>query len=175
MVYYYLDLETHSTGDRPDPSKDTIIAVILCAIDPKTGKRLQEPLLLKEWESSEKELLGALRKRLVGRPFDFIPIGFNTLFDLWFLKSKLGLDDSFYTEKPHLDLKHVAVLANKGRFKGVKLGTEGNPVRDWYEYEDYRSIEQYMLEKMDAFLEQYRMWLGALTGAQASAQPQTKK
>jgi len=169
MVYYYLDLETYSSGKHPDPGKDRVIVIVLCAMDPKTGRPVQEPLVLKEWESSEKELVSSLAERMFkGRTFDFIPVGFNTLFDLWVIKHKLlqflkkDLGDRFYLEYPYLDLKHVAVLANKGRFKGVRLGVVGNPVRDWYEYEDYASIEQYAREKMSAFFAQYAAWVKRL-------------
>ncbi len=169
MVYYYLDIETYSKGDAPDPTEDSIVTIIFCAIDPKTGKRLQEPVLLKAWEQSEKELVETLGKRMLGNShWDFIPVGFNTLFDLWMLKAKfkkyldIDLGEKFYLERPYLDLKHTAVLANQGKFKGVKLGSSGNPVRDWYEYQDYSSIENYCLEKLEKFLGAYAVWVKRL-------------
>lgn len=165
MVTYYLDIETYSTGEKPDPETDSIVTVLICAIDPKNGKRLQEPILLKSWERSEKDLVEHLCSRMLGKsPFDFVPVGFNALFDLWFLRNKfkkycgVDLGDRFYLERPYIDLKHVAVLANGGKFKGVRLAGEGNPVRDWYEYQDYQSIEAHVMEKMEKFLGAYEVW-----------------
>ncbi|MDD9953403.1 MAG: hypothetical protein OXR66_03640 [Candidatus Woesearchaeota archaeon] len=163
MVYYYLDLETHGEGD-PNPEQDKIISIFHCAMDPSTGKQIGEPVLLKSWDSSEEDIVKKLYERLKKHVFDFVPVGFSVLFDLWFLKSKFNkyceanLDDSFFVNRPYLDLKHVAVLANQGRFKGVRLTNEGNPIKDWYEFNDYSSIERHMQEKFEKFLEAYEKW-----------------
>lgn len=164
MVYYYLDIETFGHGERPDPEQDEIITIVFCAVDPRTGKKLQEPTLLKAWESSEEEIVKQLHERFGKHVFDFIPLGFNVLFDFWFLKHKfkkyceVDLGDEFYLDRPFLDLKQVMVFRNKGRFKGVRLGPPGNPVHDWYEYKDYDSIERHVMDKLGKFLEEYRKW-----------------
>lgn len=165
MVYYYLDLETYGTGDEPDPEKDSIITACIAAIDPATGDRLQEPALLKSWEFSERQIVEHLRSRMVGKEvWSFVPVGFNVLFDLWFLRHKfqkylsVDLGDRFYLDRPFLDLKHVAVLANNGRFKGVALSGKGERIKEWYEAGEYHVIERHTLEKLDRFSEAYGVW-----------------
>lgn len=162
MVYYYLDLETYGEAESPDPKRDEIICAIFCAIDAATGRQLQEPVLLKSWESSEEEIVRTLAGRMLDRPpFDFVPVGFAILYDLWFLKHKFnayldaGLDDRFYLDRPYVDLKQVMVFS-RGKFKGVRLGPEGNPVQDWYKYGDYSSIERHTLLKLERFREEWK-------------------
>lgn len=164
MVHYYIDIELASQGSRPEAS-DQIVAVLLCAINPETGMRVQDPILFTGDEMTERELVEALAQRIVGKdPFDFVAVGFNVLFDMWLLRHKFSqygiadLDDRFFLERPMLDLKHVGVLANKGVFKGVRLGAEGNPVRAWHEAKNWEAIEQYLLDKMEHFLQAYRLW-----------------
>ena len=156
MVHYYLDLETYGAGE-PDPEMDEIIAITYCAIDEKTGAPVQEPVILKAWESSEKAIVEKLAQRMITkRPFDFIPVGFNVLFDLWFLKEKfrkyihVDLGDRFYLERPYVDLKQALVF-HTGKFKGVRIGPPGNPVHDWYAYQDYASIERHIRHKLEVF------------------------
>jgi len=165
MVYYYLDLETYGKGKQPDPEKDKIISILLCAFDPSTGKRIQEPIFLKAWKTSEEAIVKDIAARLAQGDFRFIPVGFGLSFDFWFLQEKikkyLGKEMNL-ADRPCLDLKHVAVFANKGRFKGIRIGASGNPVRDWYDYEDYKSIEQFSLEKLEKFTELYKQYLEKL-------------
>lgn len=165
MVYYYLDIETYGKGPSPDPKSDGIITALLCAIDASNGKRLQEPLLLKSWESSEKEVVEHLSSRMIGKDvWDFVPVGFNILFDLWFLRHKfkkylsLDMGDRFYLDRPFIDLKHVAVIANSGRFKGVALSGKGDKIKEWYEAGEYHKIERHTLEKLDRFTQAYGVW-----------------
>jgi hypothetical protein len=167
MLYYYLDLETFGTGKRPDPARDTIICALVCAIDPTTGQPTQEPLFLHSWKSSEKALVSRLHDRFSGKEFDFVPVGFNVLFDLWFLRHKFAQHlrkdpgEALYLERPHVDLKQIMVFG-LGRFKGVRLGPAGNPVHDWYDYGDYESIERHMRAKLATFCEEWEKWKGKL-------------
>ena len=163
MAYYYLDIETYGTGERPNPETDTILTALICALDPATGRALQEPTLLTSWNSSEEDVVKQIYARMGTDVFDFIPVGFSLLFDLWFLKAKfqkycgIVLNDSFYLTRPTLDLKAVAVLANKGQFKGVALGGGAN-IRDWYEAKEYEKITGHTKEKFKNFLEAYKVW-----------------
>lgn len=164
MVLYYLDVELVSRGDRPEAT-DPIAAALLCAIDPASGMRVQDPVILTAEELSESQIVEALASRIIDKaPFDFVPVGFNVLFDLWVLKRKFAqygvadLDDRFFIDRPMLDLKHVAVLANQGVFKGVRLGAEGNPVKTWHDEGDWGAIERYLLDKMEHFLKAWRLF-----------------
>ena len=53
MTEYYFDTET--TGF--DPSEDKIITIQFQELDRFTGKPIGDLKILKEWESSEKEIL----------------------------------------------------------------------------------------------------------------------
>ena len=76
MGNYYLDIET--TG--LDPEKDKILTIQYQELDRNKGEAVGELVVLKEWESSEKEIL---RKFLFETyildeyPFSFIPTGYN--------------------------------------------------------------------------------------------------
>lgn len=170
MVYYYLDIETYGRGDRPNPLTDPVISIVFCAIDPATGRRIQEPVLLKSWETSEEQVVRQLCDRMLGKsPFDFVPVGFSVPFDLWFLTEKfrkycgVQLDFSLFIDRPYLDLKHVAVLANKGVFKGVSLtGGDGARVAQMYEQQDWTALELHVYDKLDRFLNAYEHWAALL-------------
>lgn len=161
MVYYYLDLEVYSTGKKPDVKKDKIITSFVCAFDEKTGKPLQTPTVIKEWDVGEERIVDALAQRFSVPPFDFILAGFNVLFDLWFLKGKIkkytgeDIGDQLYLSWPHVDLKQVMVF-HSGTFKGTRIGTEGNPIKDWYAYKDFESIERHVHEKFVRFCEEWK-------------------
>ena len=128
MPEYYFDLET--TGLTP--LKDKIISVQYQQLTTETGAPLTELTILKEWESSEKMILETFLPFFIGdTPFSFLPIGQNTLFDLWFLryraKSVLGRDlkvDYLFHEKPFLDLKPILIILNRGHFRAY-----GNIIR----------------------------------------------
>ncbi len=162
MVHYYLDLETYGKGERPDPRKDKILLATICPIDPRSGKPLAEPTFLRSWEIGEAELTKQLVHRLFdNNQFDAVPVGFSLAFDLWFLKHKamqhmkVDLGDDVFTQKPTIDLKHAMVLANRGVFKGVALGTDGKRIKEWYEDVDLARIERYAQEKLVKFSNEY--------------------
>ena len=57
MAEYYFDIETYSPGERPNPETDKIITIQFQRIDLRTGEPKGELIILKEWESSEKEIV----------------------------------------------------------------------------------------------------------------------
>jgi len=57
MAEYYFDIETYSPGEKPNPETDKIITIQFQRIDLKTGKPREKLEILKEWESSEKQIV----------------------------------------------------------------------------------------------------------------------
>lgn len=164
MTNYYLDTET--TG--LDPEKDEIITIQYQSLD-REGKPNGDLVILKSWESSEEEIIKRFHKIFVTDfAFDFIPVGFNLIFDLSFLyckfmKYNLPMKSSFmnflFKDKPHIDIKFICILANNLEFRGSGLDkmtnkkTDGRIVLDWYANKEYLKIEQYIREETKAFLD----------------------
>ncbi len=166
MPYFYLDLET--TG--LDPTKDKIITIQFAELDSFTGEQMGELEILKEWESDEKAILS----RFVEdsgisdpNPFSFIPVGFNLQFDHRFLSQRCvsnGMESVDIASKPSIDLKPLAVMMNKGQFKGSGLDkiTEkphnGQQIPTWYGKKRYSEIENYVKIESIEFINFYA-WL----------------
>ena len=173
MVEYYLDIETYSPKEKPDPTQDKIITVQYERLS-RDGKPLEPLRILTEWDlGSEKALLEAFGKVfLTEDPFDFIPIGINLYgFDLLALISgfnrhfepKIGFD--LLRTRPVLDLKSVMVLACDGRFSGwteIFGKQENNPVKGWYEagLSGHPQIMDYATREAQKFIRvyQYLKW-----------------
>ena len=80
MPSYYLDIET--TG--LNPSRDKIITIQYQQLDRNTGAPIGELIILKEWESSEKDILRKFAidtKVLDSYAFSFVPVGNNLTFE----------------------------------------------------------------------------------------------
>ena len=76
MPNYYLDIET--TGLNPE--KDKIITIQYAELDSFTSEQVGELKILKEWESSEKEILRQFvidSEITKSYPFSFVSVGFN--------------------------------------------------------------------------------------------------
>ena len=157
---YYFDIET--TGLDPRCSK--LCTIQYQALSPKDGSPVGDLVILKEWKSSEKEML--LEFSSVFSPiWDFVPIGENLLFDFNFLNHKMkqhtgkeyGLQ--FFANKPFIDIKHILVVKNRGSFKGYNhcLGKTGGGsyVPTWYQNGDYDKIEDYIRKEAGCFVNAY--------------------
>ena len=94
-------------------------------------------------------------------------MGKNLLFDFMFLSEraeKYGLktmDLSCLHDRVFLDLKHVLVLMNNGRFRGydnlLKKGRHVNEnVPELYRQKKYKEITKYVKEESKTFVEAYR-------------------
>lgn len=169
MAEYYFDIETYSPGKEPDPEKDKIITIQFQKIDLRTGKPKGKLIILKEWESSEREIVTNFFNRFFReglKEWHFVPVGFNLNFEWEFLMSKFNkylgkkfTSRDFYYKRPYVDLKHIVVLLNKGNFKGAKLSRftskryDGGIIREWYESGRYWLIEKYVKEEAEAFLD----------------------
>jgi hypothetical protein len=169
MATYYLDIEAYCPGPRPDIENDKIITIQYQKIDLGTGKPLGDLMILREWESSEEEIVTEFYRRFVkGRrsAWDFIPVGCNLNFELEFLTSKfkkyLGKEFSsrdVYYHNPRLDVQPFLILMNKGEFRGASLDRftskvqNGACIKDYYEKKEYDRIDEYIIQETAAFIE----------------------
>ena len=154
---YYLDIET--TG--LDELHDKIITIQYMELERNTGKPVGPLKILKEWESDEKTILKRFIEDFVPeKQWAFIPIGFNLQFEHKFLWQRCisnGLQPVDILNGPFLDLKTVAVLMNKGEFKGASLHKMtdkphgGGNMPQLYDEKKYAEIESYIKKEADEF------------------------
>jgi hypothetical protein len=69
---------------------------------------------------------------------------------------------SLFREHPYMDIKPILVLFNKGSFSGAKLGKfigkidSGTKVAEWYKEKDYASIQKYIEDEANRFINLYQ-------------------
>jgi len=161
LVEYYFDIET--TG--VEPIKDKIITIQWQRLNGFTGEPIGELHILKEWESSEMEILKMfLPKIQCDNPWDFIIIGKNLLFDFNFLDKRSkkyglgGFDLAYCHHRVFLDLKHILVLINKNNFRGydrvldVSGALANVDVPQLYKEKKYPEIIEYIKKETEVFL-----------------------
>lgn len=166
MPNFYLDIET--TG--LDPKKDKIITIQFMQLDSTTSKAIGELVILKEWESSEKNIIQMFieqSKITDSYPFSFVSIGYNLGFEHNFFieRCKLhGLDTIDILNRPFLDLRPFGVIMNKGQFKGSGLDKitgkppSGHLVPQWYSEGKYEEIIKYIKIESEEFVK-FSCWL----------------
>jgi RNase_H superfamily len=164
LPHYYFDIET--TG--LDSEKDQIITIQFQKILFGDGTP-EEPLtILKCWEydGREEKMLNEIAPLIMANnPFKFVPVGNNLNFEFKFLLSKISkhlkieMDPLYFHSRPHIDLKHVMILLNGGRFKGYNLFLKkiesGINVPCWYHNKDYLRITKYIEMEAEAFTNFY--------------------
>jgi len=166
MPSYYLDIET--TG--LDPNKDKIITIQYQKLDINTGEPIEDLIILKEWESSEKDII---RRFVIGSkildPYDFsfVPVGNNLTFEHNFLKRRAeihNLTEIDILKNPFIDLRAVLILMNKGKFLGSGLDkmtgkkSDGSKIPTLYQDKQYDEIIDYIKNETEEFLK-FNMWL----------------
>ncbi len=164
-MIYYLDLET--TGI--DPSKDNIVTIQYQPLG-SNGIPIGELTILKEWESSEEEIVRKFHPLLMDSDvWSFVPLIHNFIFDLTFLFEKFKkynlpcppLSEYLY-KKPLIDLKYSLIMMNGLNFKGsgldafTKKKTDGGSVPYWYRMGDFEKIEEYVIDETNAFLDFFK-------------------
>ncbi len=160
MGNFYLDIET--TGVKP--GSHSIVTVQYAALNRYTGARSGELTVLKEWEcGGERPMLERLVKETAiasADEFAFVPVGYNLRFEHLFLSGKAekyGLPGICIIFGPHIDLHQVAILMNRGEFRGSGMHemtdkqSSGAPVPKWYADRRYDLIEQYVGREFDEF------------------------
>lgn len=165
MSQYYFDIET--TG--LDPEKDKIISIQIQELDRNTGEKIGDLIILKEWESSEREILEdfIVGSGILNYPFNFIPVGYNLGFEHNFLVARTRLHklpEIDILNNPFVDLRSIGVLMNKGEFKGSGLDkitgkkSDGSVLPDWYKNKEYDKILDYVKLEADEFIK-LNVWL----------------
>ena len=154
---YYLDIET--TG--LDKINNKIITIQYMELERNTPKPVGPLKILKEWESDEKTILTRFISDFVPEnDWAFIPIGFNLQFEHGFFWQRCisnGLKPVDIFNGPFLDLKTVAVLMNKGEFKGASLHNMtnkphgGGNIPQLYAEKKYGEIESYIKRETEEF------------------------
>ena len=149
---YYLDIET--TG--LDPLHAKIITIQYMELERNTAKPISPLKILKEWESDEKTILTEFISNSGisdDYKFNFIPVGFNLQFEHSFFIGRClsnNIKPVDILNRPFLDLKTVAVIMNRGEFKGASLHKmtnkphSGAVVIEWYNEKKYEEIENYI-------------------------------
>lgn len=165
VVEYYFDTET--TGF--DFEKDKIITIQWQRLDGFTGEPIGELNILKEWKSSEKEILKTFVPNLLCRLFDFILVGKNLLFDFCILSQKMKqykfpeFDLRCVYQRVSLDIKPILVMMNNGDFNGYdkiipKTNlTKNDKIPKLYEKKKFPEILQYIKDETEDFLKAYQM------------------
>jgi hypothetical protein len=168
MPAYYFAMEGYHTGEKPDPSEDKLITIQYQKIDLTSGEPLGELTILKEWESSEKDIITKFYNEFF-RPdipvTHFIPVGMNLDYEYEMMISKLKKYNlpvitsyQLYYQRPRFELRPVIILLNDGRFTGARLDAfssrkyDGSHMKKWYEKTEFKRIEYFIREETEAFL-----------------------
>ena len=165
MPTFYFDIET--TGLEQE--KDKIVTIQFQELERNTGKHIGELVILKEWESSEKQILEEFlkRSRIKEHPFAFVPVGYNLGFEHKFLKERLavhGLSPVDILNNPFIDIRSIGILMNNGELKGSGLDKisgkshSGEIVPDWYGRKEYGKIVDYVNDEAAQFCKLF-VWL----------------
>ena len=165
MAEYYFDMET--TGFNFD--SDEIITIQWQRLNGFTGEPIDELNILKRWESSEEEIIKTFLPNLRCKPFDFIFVGKNLLFDFCLLSQRMEhyslgeLDLRCLYERVSLDIKPILVMMNNGNFIGYdKVLPKTNPLTNdkipqLFIEGKYPELTQYIKDEADDFIKAYQV------------------
>jgi len=166
MTSFYLDIET--TG--LDPAIDKIITIQFQELDRYTGEVVGKLIILKEWESSEKQIIKEFIEKsgiFEDYAFSFVPVGYNLGFEHNFLKirSKINnLPSLDILNLPFIDLRAIGILMNGGQFKGSGLSNltgkkgDGIQIPFFYQNKEYDKIIDYIKNETEEFIK-FNKWL----------------
>lgn len=165
MGQYYFDIET--TGLNPQENK--IVSIQIQELDRNTGEKIGELIILKEWESCEKEILEEfiIGSGILEYSFNFIPVGYNLGFEHKFLMERTkiyNLPTVDILDNPFLDLKSIGVLMNRGEFRGSGLDkitgkkSDGSLLPTWYKEKQFDKILEYVRLEAEEFIK-LNSWL----------------
>jgi len=163
MTQYYLDIETEGFNIN----SDKIISIQFQELD-RWGKASGPLVILKEWESSEEEIVLQFYKKLFAKNvWSFIPVMCNSIFDLTFLWAKFEKYNlplkytlsEFIYKAPLIDIKYSLIIANNFEFKGSGLDqmtnkkADGRVIPIFYKNREFGKIEEYIKNETESFIE----------------------
>lgn len=166
MPNYYFDIET--TG--LNPKEDKIITIQFMELDMTTAKPKGELIILKEWESSEREIIERfiqMSRITDSYPFAFVPVGYNLGFEHNFFLERCkfhNLNAVDILNRPFIDLRPFGIIMNKGQFKGSGLDKmtgkphDGSIIPKWYSEGKHDEIMEYVRIEADEFVK-FCSWL----------------
>lgn len=170
MPEYYLDIETNPKGSSIDVENDEILTIQFQRLGMVSGRKQGDLIILKSWESSEEDILKKFYSIYQpNNPFEFLPIGNNLKFEFFMLHNrwkKIGIEISLKTliyDHPYLDIRPILVILNNGYFAGATLdkftgkAESGDKIPLWYKEKDYSSIEKYIQDEADEFINFYQL------------------
>ena len=163
MPKYYLDIETLGL----EPSTDKIVTIQYAEIDYITGDQKSELTILKEWETSEKDILEKFSKFINTMEDKFVVfMGFNLNFEARFFLER-GKLYQMYTDLlkyAWVDLRVIAILNNKGKLRGSSLGSlvnkpSGKHTKEYYDAGEFDKILSYVNDESDRIIELHHLLL----------------
>jgi len=166
MVEYYFDMET--TG--VDFDKDEIRTIQWQRLNGFTGEPIGELNILKSWESSEDEIIKTFLPNLRCKPFDFIFVGKNLLFDFCLLNQRVKhyeigeLNLRWLHKRVWLDIKPILVIMNNGNFRDCdKVLPKTNPLTNDKIPQliiemKYPQVIQYIKDEAEDFIKAYQIF-----------------
>jgi len=150
-----------------DSTKNKIITIQYQQLDPKTGDPVNELKILREWESSEKEIVKTFAKDMnLDSPswyWDFRPVGNHLYFEWAHLTPKLeeycGIKFDFTKLAYNMELAPTAILINNGEIKdstrifGKQHKAEN--MKNWYYDKEYDKIIEYIEDETKMFVDKF--------------------
>jgi hypothetical protein len=163
LAEFYLNMERLGHN----ASQDRLLAIAFQELN-SLGQPVGELKVLTEWELGEAALLREFLTILdLPRPWSFIPVGFDLKSAFEFFRRKVHLHlgqslslQTLYERLPTIDLLPLAILMNKGRFRGTTLAwlvgtTDRAPLALWYRQQQWSQIRDYLYQKQADFLNFY--------------------
>lgn len=178
MAEYYFDTEVAYEEDEHElyirgegalhPSTCKLVTIQFQKLS-SGGEPEGELQILKEWEMGEEGMIREFAKLLnPRRVWEFVPVGYNLMFDLGMLRGRAArygveYDEWFLSNNlPKIDLKYICIGLNGFKFSGSGLDRfcnkppNGELVPVWYLNGEYDKIVSYVEREAEEFISLYR-------------------
>lgn len=135
-----------------------------------TGEPIGDLNILKRWESSEEEIIKTFLPNLRCKPFDFIFVGKNLLFDFCLLNQRMKnfslgeIDLRCLYGRASLDIKPILVIMNNGSFIGYDkvlpktIPLTNDKIPQLLVEKKYDEVIQYIKDEANDFTKVYQVF-----------------